>query len=1444
MKTSMDKIPDPGDRYTFGDLLGTGVFGKVYKAFDNQANQKAVAVKIQKFDRDNKEFVQEEYEILKEFSHIVYLVDFYGIFKRDNEIWFVLEQCEGNTVIDLVQGLLLKNRRMSEEHIAYILKELVKAIIYLHEHNVIHRDIKASNVLLTKEGEIKLCDFGLSKRLSSREGKATECVGSPCWMAPEVVSGNPNCENGSYDNRVDVWSLGITALEIAEGQAPFQNMHPTRALFQIVKNPPPSLQKISNWSENFRDFINECLVKFYEHRPYIMEVIDHPFLVQIPENNYHLSLEVKTLLEDIEASGIHKRCPEVAVKGRYLKRSIDGKMEKMLEEDLTDIGQITEEKILDLLETKTKQDEFYSFIGDILLSVNPNQKLNIYGGEFHEKYACKSRSDNAPHIYAIADAAIQNVLHHQVTQQIILTGESGSGKTANYLYLMDHLFHLASNHPVNSDRIKNGIKLIHSLTHASTPTNDYSTRCVLKTNVTLGRTGKLTAADFKVMCLDKWRVSSVDMDQSNFHIFYYMYDGMVNNGSIEKYKLNADRNYRYLRIPDGNPNLKRPRDNVEQNLIKYKKIYSYLEEYELNEEQTTTFLSVIAAILNLGEVSFKDEVEEGCASVQNREFIGNFAALMEVDEKKLTWALTNYCLVKHGNVIKKKSTADEARDARDVLANNLYCRLVDYVIGLINDKLAIGKQIFGEKFTIKLLDYFGFECFKRNHLAQFFVNCFNEQLQYHYVQRIFAWELLDLRTEELEYQQFGYADNGKTLNQLLSKPDGVLCIIDEASRKNLDARYVMVNVHKQETNRIMVTGSSEFAIAHYTGIVPYYVGEMADKNRDFLPPELIETMRDSENPIIKLLFTNKLDRTGNLNVHSERRRRRMIFGERTNAPDQFSQVKRMRTSAAIYRAVCLEVLKELSVGGSSGGTHFVRCIRSDLKGRPRYFNRELVKQQLRALAVTESTRIRQNGYPQRISFSEFLRRYQFLAFDFDENVEFSKENCRLLLIRLNMEGWAIGKSKVFLKYYNEEYLSRLYETQVKKIIKIQSIMRGFLAKCRINKKIKDQDDRCVQECKTRRSSVLTPDEAAEIIQKAYRRSVARDSKSAFDHLTEEECKFISPYAKKWKSPSMFQVLVQYRSARLHDFFNFSQQVHLYNQNAFYQTQKLQKCVDLKHVDCKAQVNNWLGEIKPAVLKVRFRLDEIPFYDTSCLCDALTTSGNLQEKGEPWDSPYRWRQNAANISKEFMRGQTIEDVVNVPYKRDPEEPLPTMPSPCKQVEDVKEAKQTKDIKEEENKATKAMAKSTNVESFTSIQLKKTTRPPKNEIENFTSNSAPANKDFEYFKASALTSKPKNADPIAELRNRAKSNTTSDDEPPFNFQGMLRKTNFNRDSVKKESPRRDSIKNAFEAVRKFSLTKSKEETLVNGEVDKAVIVSSRSVSMELIPGLMVHGIEVDL
>jgi len=262
MSLAYDSLPSPDKRFELKEIIGTGVCSKVYKAVDLEANNRIVAIKIQRYEKDMIPYINEEYCVLRDYSTNVNLPQFYGVYrkkfngKQPDEVWFILEFCEGGPVIDIIRSLQTINRRVNEQQIAYILRETAKAVLHMHENNIIHRDIRGSNILMTKEGEIKLCDFGLSRETKTTKGKRATCIGSPSWMAPEVVAAKGDKKN-TYDNRADVWSFGITAIELADGKPPFADMHPTRAMFQILRNPPPTLYRQSTWTQTFNDFISE-----------------------------------------------------------------------------------------------------------------------------------------------------------------------------------------------------------------------------------------------------------------------------------------------------------------------------------------------------------------------------------------------------------------------------------------------------------------------------------------------------------------------------------------------------------------------------------------------------------------------------------------------------------------------------------------------------------------------------------------------------------------------------------------------------------------------------------------------------------------------------------------------------------------------------------------------------------------------------------------------------------------------------------------------------------------------------------------------------------------------------------------------------------------------------------------------------------------------------------
>lgn len=1439
----LDSIQDPGKRYALKDCIGVGVYGNVYEGIDQQAGNKKVAIKIQKLTPETQSLIVEEYRILRDFSGHPNLPDFYGIYRRRSakkseydEIWFIMEFCEGGTVLDLVRGMIASCKRMREEHIAFILKEVIKALIHLHEHNVIHRDIRGSNIVLTKEGEVKLVDFGLSRAMKSELEKRHTCVGSPSWMAPEVIKSTG--ANG-YDNKIDVWAMGITAIELADGKAPFEDMHPTRALFQIVRNPPPTVYRPANWSENLNDFISECLEKNPENRPYIVEIIEHPFLAELPGNDYTLSQEIKTLMMDVSEKGREQRKAELIVRNGFLKTRKDESAEQMLTEDLAALEILTEDVILDELCERLKRGEYHTFVGDVLLILNPNEERVIYDAYHHMKYQCKSRSDNAPHIYSVADSAFQDVMHNEEPQHILLAGESNSGKTTNMLHLIKHLMFLGKGLQDTGMRVLRAIQIIHAFTNAATPLNANSTRCILQIQTTFGSTGKASGAIFWLYQLEKWRVSTRDRNQSNFHAFYYLYDGFDASGKLKDYYLPNGRRLRYLRITDKNIEKKRAfkvRNDPEHNVVKFEELIEHFKFMDM-EEHCETIWKILAAILILGEIRFV-EGNNGEAELDNNEAANRVAELLGLDSKKFIWALINYCLIVKGSAMRRKHTCEEAKEARDVIANTLYQRLVDWIINVINYKLLMTRSLYGDKYSISILDYFGFECFSVNRLEQLLINTMNEQMQYYYNQRIFTWEMQEQNEEDIPIKRFRFYDNKEAVDQLMSKENGLLRIIDDASRQLQDAQYIFERIKEHKRGiYIKPVSSHEFTVAHYTGKLIYDASEIAAKNRDFVPPEMISTMRFSSCDVVKQMFTNKLTKSGSLTIIHEsclakKNKWSALMQESSNfrkyntaSRGQYSQTRKMRTCSSTFRATSLEILKNLAISAGSG-THFVRCIRSDLEDVPCGFYREVVRQQIRALAVLDTAKARQRGYPYRIPFQEFLRRYKFLAFDFNETVEMTKDNCRLLLIRLKMEGWIIGKTKVFLKYYNEEYLSRLYETQVRKIIKIQCMMRAFLARKNIVSKMSNIKKEIEKRASIKRRNLLSADEAAVMIQKAYRGHMVRKEMGPLlkGEMDQETKDFIKFYYSKWRLKSMFQVLLWYRAARYQDLVQFSQQVHLYNQSIMAVLNETNKFVSLEKIDPNDKIDAYSEMKPPQVYKLPFNLQqELSYFDTNYMNDPsninLKRAGSItsmmsDDEHESWDAPLRrqtvpWANN--NVNTRDVEVQTTnsphrvllhrssiggdQSLINIPFTRDPNVPIQCpLENPTRHKGGIA-GFQTANKRDTIQSSESHIPHSNNNDNAGSARCRQ--KIPFNQMQsstmqtfnNYESDVPNRNIDgdtswtFENELNRNINNIRVNAIKELEMIGHRNNNDENDDAPPFNFQAMLRKTPHQRASMKR-------------------------------------------------------------
>mmetsp|Transcript_18595 Transcript_18595/g.27838 ORF Transcript_18595/g.27838 Transcript_18595/m.27838 type:complete len:382 (-) Transcript_18595:169-1314(-) len=274
-------------------VLGKGAYGTVIKAIQKKTSR-VVAMKIMDIQKDDHKGLKDELSILATCNG-PYTVEYIANFVKSGKFYIAMEYCAAGSVMDLMQICRIT---LTESEIAVCMKHSLKGLAQLHKSKIIHRDIKAANLLLTETGDCKLADFGVSKRLTNTLARTKTMIGTPYWMAPEVVDSRAR-KAGGYNAKADVWSLGITAIELGEGRPPLHNVYPMKALFLIPKNDPPTLDEEDDWSDNFKDFVKQCLQKDFKKRPSAEDLLKHKFITNAPDKKI-LGELVKKCIPQIE----------------------------------------------------------------------------------------------------------------------------------------------------------------------------------------------------------------------------------------------------------------------------------------------------------------------------------------------------------------------------------------------------------------------------------------------------------------------------------------------------------------------------------------------------------------------------------------------------------------------------------------------------------------------------------------------------------------------------------------------------------------------------------------------------------------------------------------------------------------------------------------------------------------------------------------------------------------------------------------------------------------------------------------------------------------------------------------------------------------------------------------------------------------------------------------
>ncbi|XP_052079957.1 myosin-IIIb-like isoform X6 [Mytilus californianus] len=1084
------ELPDPTDTWELEDLIGEGTYGDVYTAKHKVTGEK-VAVKVLDSIHEMIEEIEQEFIILSEHGDHPNMPKFYGLFLKpgmDNQIWIVMELCGKGSVTHLSREVHHREEKLDEMLIAHILHETLSVLAHLHSRHIIHRDVKGHNILINDSGEVKIIDFGVSAILENSAGRRKTSVGTPYWMAPEVIACERQLEY-NYDSRCDIWSLGITAIELAESEPPLSDLHPMRALFKIPRNTSPSLQLPEKWSQNFKDFIHQCLVKDFEERPSAKELLQHPFITSLPADSSVFKHRLKDLTAKMEPK-IHE--PDITTKKGRLKTHRKSKKEPLdTADDLTSLEILDEETIVSQLFHRYAQTKIYTYIGDILLAVNPFTPLTIYADEYAQMYMNAAKDDHPPHIFAVADQSYQMMMHNRKHQCIVISGESGAGKTESANLLVQQLTQLgkAPNRTLE-DRILQVNPLMEAFGNAQTVINNNSSRFGKYLEMFFTSTGTVIGAKITEYLLEKSRVISQAKGEQNFHIFYYVHDGLAHDQEAT-YHLKDSAKYRYI---DEYTSRTRDVASISVNRVKFKGIQHCFDIIGFQPEEVKSVYGIIASILHTGNVDFdeKDSTHGGEACViTNMYLIDYVSELLGINKNDLVEAFTTSAVVARGEVIIRDNSVPEAFDARDAMAKALYGRLFSWIVNRINSLLKPGSAMDTDSennFIIGLLDIFGFENFPKNSFEQLCINIANEQIQYYFNQHIFAWEMAEYKSEGLEGIQVSFIDNHPLLDMFLMKPMGLLALLDEESHfpKATDASLVE-KFHKniQSKHYSRPKGSNiTFYVDHYAGRVEYDAMGFLEKNRDRLPGDVVNMLRASENIVVKSLFQTHLTKTGNLasgsrgptpassalsspfgsmssiNVQSYSSKQSTGYGGMGGSKyhgsssskylysiysalgsASTSMTRIQQTVATYFRYSLMDLMSKMV----AGTPHFVRCIRPNGDNLPDQFDNEKVTIQLRYTGVLETTRIRREGYSHRIPFAEFIRRYHMLVFGHEEKVEYSRDCCFRMLERLKMDNWALGKSKVFLKYYHMEQLARIFEERNKKVIVIQSAVRMWQA---------------------------------------------------------------------------------------------------------------------------------------------------------------------------------------------------------------------------------------------------------------------------------------------------------------------------------------------------------------------------------------------------------------
>ncbi|PHU30831.1 Myosin-12, partial [Capsicum chinense] len=655
-------------------------------------------------------------------------------------------------------------------------------------------------------------------------------------------------------------------------------------------------------------------------------------------------------------------------------------------DDMTKLAYLHEPGVLNNLACRYSLNEIYTYTGNILIAVNPFRRLpHLYDTHMMQQYKGAPLGELSPHLFAVADACYRALINEHGSQSILVSGESGAGKTETTKMLMRYLAFMGGRSGTEGRTVEQQVlesnPVLEAFGNAKTVKNNNSSRFGKFVEIQFDKHGKISGAAVRTYLLERSRVCQVSDPERNYHCFYMLCAAPPED--VKKYKLGNPRSFHYL-----NQSNCYEVANVDD-AREYLETRNAMDVVGIGQEEQEAIFRVVAAILHLGNINFVKGKEVDSSKLKDEKSLFHLktaAELFMCDEKALEDSLCKRVIVTPDGNITKLLDPAAATTSRDALAKTVYSRLFDWLVDKINSSIG---QDPDAKSIIGVLDIYGFESFKVNSFEQFCINLTNEKLQQHFNQHVFKMEQEDYTTEEINWSYVEFVDNQDVLDLIEKKPGGIIALLDEACMfpKSTHETFAQKMYQTYKNNKRFSKpklARTAFTINHYAGDVTYQADHFLDKNKDYVIAEFQALLTDSKCSFVGNLFPP--------------------------LPEESSKQSKFSSIGTRFKQQLQSLMETLS----TTEPHYIRCVKPNTVLKPGIFENMNVLNQLRCGGVLEAIRISCAGYPTKRTFDEFLDRFGMLAPDVLDGCD-EKSACIAICDRMGLKGYQIGKTKVFLR---------------------------------------------------------------------------------------------------------------------------------------------------------------------------------------------------------------------------------------------------------------------------------------------------------------------------------------------------------------------------------------------------------------------------------------------